>query len=43
VDEAQKKTRTLSNKLRSVEATPDEALSTEILLQDNIPAGHEDI
>jgi DNA recombination protein RmuC len=42
VDEAQKKTRTLSNKLRSVEATPDEALSAEILLEDNIPAGQED-
>jgi DNA recombination protein RmuC len=42
VDEAQKKTRTLSNKLRAVEAAPDEPLSAEILLEDKIPAGQED-
>ncbi|MGD0277815.1 MAG: DNA recombination protein RmuC [Smithella sp.] len=42
VDDAQKKTRTLSNKLRAVEAAPDEPLSAEILLEDKIPAGQED-
>jgi DNA recombination protein RmuC len=42
VDDAQRKTRTLSNKLKTVEATPDEALPVEILLEDKTPALKED-
>jgi len=42
VDDAQRKTRTLSNKLKTVEATPDEALTVEVPLEDKTPALKED-
>jgi DNA recombination protein RmuC len=42
VDEAQRKTKTLSNKLRSVEEMPNEASSAEIMLKDETPAERED-
>jgi DNA recombination protein RmuC len=43
VDDAQKKTRTLSGKLRAVEAMPEAALSAEITMEDKKPAGDENI
>ena len=43
VDDAQKKTRTLSGKLRAVESMPDMALSAEIMIEDKKPAENEDI
>jgi DNA recombination protein RmuC len=43
VDDAQKKTRTLSGKLRAVEAMPETALSAEITMEDKKPAGDENI
>jgi DNA recombination protein RmuC len=43
VDDAQKKTRTLSGKLRAVEAMPEVALSAEITIEDKKPAGDENI
>ena len=43
VDDAQKKTRTLSGKLRAVEAMPDVVPSAEITIEDKKPAENEDI
>ena len=43
VDDAQKKTRTLSGKLRAVESMPDMAPSAEIAIEDKKPAENEDI
>jgi hypothetical protein len=37
VDDAQKKTRTLSSKLRAVEAMPEGTASSEITLDDEVP------
>ncbi|PKN52940.1 MAG: DNA recombination protein RmuC [Deltaproteobacteria bacterium HGW-Deltaproteobacteria-13] len=42
VDDAQKKTRTLSNKLKAVEAAPGETPLVEILPDDKTPAGLND-
>lgn len=43
VDDAQRKTRTLSNKLKAVEATPGEALTVEISEEDKTSALKEDV
>ena len=43
VDDAQKKTRTLSGKLRAVEGMPEAALSAEVTMEDKKPAGDENI
>ena len=43
VDDAQKKTRTLSGKLRAVESMPDMVPSAEIMIEDKKPAENEDI
>ncbi len=43
VEDAQRKTKTLSNKLRAVEVTPDVPLSAEMTIEDKKQAGDEDI
>jgi len=43
VDDAQKKTRTLSGKLRAVESMPDMVPSAGIMIEDKKPAENEDI